>query len=82
MPKCEGIGSSRKKDDCFPTTPGTGLCAESRHSLDFALSAPKLGQAVATVPGGTKEALYTAPRQYCLKFLIHKGFVRLALRHR
>ncbi|XP_040828805.1 2-acylglycerol O-acyltransferase 3-like [Ochotona curzoniae] len=58
-----------------------GLRPVSRASLDFILSQGQLGLAVVIVPGGAHEAMYTAPRQNCLKLLNRKGFVRLALRH-
>ncbi|XP_040829631.1 2-acylglycerol O-acyltransferase 3-like [Ochotona curzoniae] len=58
-----------------------GLRPVSRHSLDFVLSQPQLGQAVVIVTGGAQESLYTAPGKHCLALKRHKGFVRLALRH-
>ncbi|XP_040829630.1 2-acylglycerol O-acyltransferase 3-like [Ochotona curzoniae] len=58
-----------------------GLRPVSRHSLDFVLSQPQLGQAVVIVIGGGQELLSTSPGQHCLKLLNRKGFVRLALRH-
>ncbi|XP_040828804.1 2-acylglycerol O-acyltransferase 3-like [Ochotona curzoniae] len=58
-----------------------GLRPVSRHSLDFVLSQPQLGQAVVIVTGGAQESLYTTPGQHCLALKRHKGFVRLALRY-
>ncbi|XP_040828800.1 2-acylglycerol O-acyltransferase 3-like [Ochotona curzoniae] len=58
-----------------------GLRPVSRPSLDFILSQPQLGLAVAIVPGGAHEAMYAAPGQNCLKLENRKGFVRLALSH-
>ncbi|XP_058536998.1 2-acylglycerol O-acyltransferase 3-like [Ochotona princeps] len=58
-----------------------GLRPVSRHSLDFVLSQPQLGQAVVIVIGGGQELLSTSPGQHFLKLLNRKGFVRLALRH-
>lgn len=58
-----------------------GICPVSRHSLDFILSQPQLGQAVTIVIGGAQESLYTAPGEHRLELRTRKGFVHLALRH-
>ncbi|XP_007940476.1 2-acylglycerol O-acyltransferase 3 [Orycteropus afer afer] len=59
----------------------TGLCSVSRQSLDFILSQPQRGQAVAIIIGGAQEALNTSPGQHHLVLWNRKGFVNLALQH-
>uniref|UniRef100_A0A8C0KJW8 Acyltransferase n=1 Tax=Canis lupus dingo TaxID=286419 RepID=A0A8C0KJW8_CANLU len=58
-----------------------GLCSVNRRSLDFILSKPQPGQAVAIVVGGAHESLFAIPGMHCLVLRNRKGFVRLALRH-
>ncbi|XP_036621850.1 2-acylglycerol O-acyltransferase 3 [Trichosurus vulpecula] len=58
-----------------------GLCTVSRHSLDFLLSGPQLGQAVVILVGGAAESLHGVPGKHCLTLRNRQGFVRLALRH-
>ncbi|KAL3277964.1 hypothetical protein HHI36_013304 [Cryptolaemus montrouzieri] len=58
-----------------------GMCSPSARSLNYLLSKPGGGNAVALVVGGVAEAYYCKPRQYKLVLKNRKGFIKIALKN-
>lgn len=58
-----------------------GCISVSARSLDYIFSASRHGQAVAILPGGSREQLDAIPKTMNLTLKNRKGFIKMALKH-